>query len=296
MGQFYVFPGVGTALAYTPGYIIVGEYFEKRKALAMSLATFASGIGAMFPPVMLYLFDRYEFSGALLIIGGISFHCCIGGILYRPLGDNFIHRKSLYVELKPIEPGISNGSLNRKGDTSEKSLSKIIEASLESLQSIHSNKEDTQQLTENEDETKKNETEVNSRRRTTVTFSEDIPDDTTDDENDVFYEKNGKDERTLPRLIRERKESIFYKPNQKQKIFDWGLLKKTRFLALCYGIFCNAFNLGLTSAFVPVLAMERGISTQKAVSLLSISGIGSTFGTLAFGYISDLKTIKPWRV
>ena len=69
-----------------------------------------------------------------------------------------------------------------------------------------------------------------------------------------------------------------------------------RFLALCYGIFCNAFNLGLTLAFVPVLAMERGISTQKAMSLLSISGIGSTFGTLAFGYISDLKAIKPWRV
>ena len=102
--------------------------------------------------------------------------------------------------------------------------------------------------------------------------------------------------KSQPKRLRNRKESIFHKPNPKQKIFDFGLLKKSRFLSLCYGIFCNAFNLGLASAFIPVLAIERGISTEKAISLLSISGIGSTFGTLLFGYVSDLKKVKPWRV
>ena len=157
---FFLFLGVGTALAYTPGYIIVGEYFEKRKALAMSLATFASGVGAMFPPAMLYLFELYGYSGALLIIGGISLHCCIGGMFFRPLRDKFIGKKTLHVEMKEIKSSISNGSsvsngsLNRIEDK-EKRVSRILQASLESLHSFHPRKEDALSLTKEEEETEK---------------------------------------------------------------------------------------------------------------------------------------------
>ena len=291
---------MGTALAYTPGYIIVGEYFEKRKALAMSLATFASGLGAMFPPVMLYLFEQYGYSGALLIIAAISLHCCVGGILYRPLSDNFKGNRTMHVEMRPMKTSISNGSLTGPDHKREKkTLPTLLKESMESLHSLHSYKEDTVPITEEEKFNGKETVDEERKKNTVVTFKEDdLWDIDNDDKNDFdknSYEKNHLDEPS-PKYLRHRKESIFHKPNPKQKIFDFSLLKKSRFLSLCYGIFCNAFNLGLVSAFVPVLAIERGISTTKAISLLSISGLGSTFGTLVFGYASDLKTVKPWRV
>ena len=158
--------GMGTALSYTPGYIIVGEYFEKRKALAMSLATFASGLGAMFPPVMLYLFEQYGYSGALLIIAAISLHCCVGGILYRPLSDNFKGKRITHVEMKPIKPSISNGSLSGTDQKREKkTLPKLLKESMESLHSLQSYKEDTLPVAEEENKLNGKETDEERRKK-----------------------------------------------------------------------------------------------------------------------------------
>lgn len=74
------------SLAQTAGLIIVAEYFEKRKALAMSLATFGSGLGALaFPPLMWLFFEDYGYQGAFLIIGALCLHNCVSAALFRPL-------------------------------------------------------------------------------------------------------------------------------------------------------------------------------------------------------------------
>ena len=75
------------SLIYTPGYIIVVDYFEKKRALAMSLGTVATGFGAFFPPVMLYLFETYGFTGAFVIMAAISLHSLLAGMLYRPISS-----------------------------------------------------------------------------------------------------------------------------------------------------------------------------------------------------------------
>ena len=66
------------------------NYFEKKRALAMSLGTVATGVGAFFPPVMLYLFETYGFTGAFIIISAISLHSLIAGMLYRPISSNSV--------------------------------------------------------------------------------------------------------------------------------------------------------------------------------------------------------------
>ena len=206
---------MGTALVYTPGYIIVGEYFEKRKALAMSLATFASGLGAMFPPVMLYLFERYGYSGALLIIAAISLHCCAGGILYRPLSDNFKDKKIIHVEMKPIKTSISNGSLTSPDHIGEKkTLPTLLKKSMESLHFLHSYKEGTVPITEEENKLNGKENVDDERKKNTiVTFKEDDLED-IDSDNENVFEKNsyGKDhfDKQSPKYLRDRKESIFH--------------------------------------------------------------------------------------
>ena len=51
----------------------------------MSLGTVATGVGAFFPPVMLYLFEVYGCSGAFLIIAAIALHSSFASSLYRPM-------------------------------------------------------------------------------------------------------------------------------------------------------------------------------------------------------------------
>ena len=54
----------------------------------MSLGTVATGVGAFFPPVMLFLFETYGFTGAFVIIAAISLHSLLAGMLYRPISSN----------------------------------------------------------------------------------------------------------------------------------------------------------------------------------------------------------------
>ncbi len=239
----------------------------------MSLATFATGIGAMFPPLMLYLFEKYGFEGAMLIIGGVTLHCCIGALLFRPLKDNFLKRKSL----EPVKESLS-----------KRAMPKILQASMESLHSPKSfrEREDAVSLTATEDKNLDSDMakiEAIKHPKKTITFKDDVSEENTGDGNKY-------------RPMKERKESIFHKPNPKQKICDLSLLKDYRFMSLSYVIFCNSLNLGLVSAFVPVLAIDRGISVPKAVSLLTLSGIASTVGVLILGPLNDTKWVKPQRI
>ena len=92
---FVFIAGVGLSLIYTPGYIIVVNYFEKKRALAMSLGTVATGVGAFFPPVMLYLFETCGFTGAFVIIAAISLHSLLAGMLYRPISSNYVSKEKI---------------------------------------------------------------------------------------------------------------------------------------------------------------------------------------------------------
>ena len=89
--------GLGHCFIYTPSNIIIGAYFEKRRALATALV----GVGAclsgfVLPPIMRWLFAEFRVSGGLLIIGSISMNACAGAMAMRPLKSSsqaFFKRK-----------------------------------------------------------------------------------------------------------------------------------------------------------------------------------------------------------
>ena len=81
--------GFGASLVSSPSLVVVGEYFEKRRGLAIGIATAGSGAGGFFGPLlMVYLFGRYGFSDTLFVVGAIMFNSCVSGALYRPLEQN----------------------------------------------------------------------------------------------------------------------------------------------------------------------------------------------------------------
>jgi len=80
-----VVAGVGSALAYSPSIVTVGQYFERRRTLANGLSVAGSGVGNFaIPPLIRLCVDRFGLSGALLILSAIMLHVCLAGALLRP--------------------------------------------------------------------------------------------------------------------------------------------------------------------------------------------------------------------
>lgn len=78
--------GMGFGLMYLPAIVMVGFYFEKRRALATGIAVCGSGIGAfIFAPLCNSLLYHYNWKGATWIIAGITLNGVVMGALFRPL-------------------------------------------------------------------------------------------------------------------------------------------------------------------------------------------------------------------
>jgi len=77
--------GVGSAFAYSPSIVTVGQYFEKRRTLANGLSVAGSGVGNFaIPPLIRLCVDEFGLAGALLILAAIMLHVCLAGALLRP--------------------------------------------------------------------------------------------------------------------------------------------------------------------------------------------------------------------
>ncbi|XP_069107004.1 monocarboxylate transporter 12-like [Argopecten irradians] len=80
-----VVSGVGLGLVYTPSVVIVGHYFNKRRALATGIAVCGSGIGGfVFAPLSVILIETYNWKGALWILSAIVLNGVIFAAFYRP--------------------------------------------------------------------------------------------------------------------------------------------------------------------------------------------------------------------
>ncbi|XP_029789514.1 monocarboxylate transporter 14 [Suricata suricatta] len=83
---FGVTAGFGSGMAYLPAVVMVGRYFQKRRALAQGLSTTGTGFGTFFMTVLLkYLCREYGWRNAMFIQGAVSLNLCVCGALMRPL-------------------------------------------------------------------------------------------------------------------------------------------------------------------------------------------------------------------
>ncbi|XP_008591812.1 PREDICTED: monocarboxylate transporter 14 [Galeopterus variegatus] len=73
-------------MAYLPAVVMVGRYFQKRRALAQGLSTTGTGFGTFLMTVLLkYLCAEYGWRNAMIIQGAVSLNLCVCGALMRPL-------------------------------------------------------------------------------------------------------------------------------------------------------------------------------------------------------------------
>ncbi|XP_061177881.1 monocarboxylate transporter 13-like [Saccostrea echinata] len=90
--------GFGFAAVLGPSLIITGQYFDTRRGIANGLYTGAASFGALvFAPAFRYFIDAFVLKGALLILAGLAFHIVPAGMLLRPpeLYEKWSHQKKL---------------------------------------------------------------------------------------------------------------------------------------------------------------------------------------------------------
>ncbi|XP_062439141.1 monocarboxylate transporter 14 [Rhea pennata] len=144
---FGVTAGVGSGMVYLPAVVMVGQYFQKRRALAQGLSTTGTGFGAFLMTALLkYLCVEFGWRNAMFIQGAISLNLCVCGALMRPLSskevvnekyvvrnnDDVHHAKALSHSTETIK---SNGVLNEEQEKREEAANEEV---LDSVQHIES--------------------------------------------------------------------------------------------------------------------------------------------------------------
>lgn len=83
---YYFVLGIGFGAMYLPSIVMVGFYFDQKRALATGIAVCGSGIGTfVFAPLGSLLLESYGWKGANIILAGIILNGIVCGAVFRPL-------------------------------------------------------------------------------------------------------------------------------------------------------------------------------------------------------------------
>ncbi|XP_071165591.1 monocarboxylate transporter 13-like isoform X1 [Mytilus edulis] len=77
--------GLGNALTYVTGVVAIDAYFDKKKTIAVSLATTGISLSRIiFPSTMEFLLSKYGFSDAMMIFSAILLNLVVCGVVVFP--------------------------------------------------------------------------------------------------------------------------------------------------------------------------------------------------------------------
>ncbi|XP_033731276.1 monocarboxylate transporter 13-like [Pecten maximus] len=78
--------GIGIGIIYLPSIVIIGVYFDKRRALATGIAVSGGGVGAfVFAPITEHLLETYGWRGTMWIMSAIILNGVVISATFRPI-------------------------------------------------------------------------------------------------------------------------------------------------------------------------------------------------------------------
>ncbi|XP_046560596.1 monocarboxylate transporter 12-like [Haliotis rubra] len=248
--------GIGAAMLYGPGLVMVGKYFTRRRALATAICSCGVSTGGMLlPPLVQYLIQEYGLRGAFLVMTGMMLQILTFVSLYRPLTYTCTEAKKKDQDLCSIKSG---GSCERNSPVS--TVAEVpdeeTKCGIRDYLGIDDNLEGA------------------GSRKTSVPeeFEQDmfLPSDT----------EHGMDTAAHTAV------SSCY------KALNLSFFKKPLYL-LIFGFTAFGFlGVGLLQTFVPPLAKEKGLSEMQAAMLLTIFNGLELVSRLLSGVVSELPFIK----
>lgn len=249
-------------MLFISSYVVVFQYFEKRRSLAIGLAVLGSGSGGLvFNPFSKWLLERYGWRGTLLIESAILLNGVACGAVMRPMivKDNF---QRIDVNKQETQNLLSHGLLNERKDTRVLTLDKndedgILLTGEGILDTLHLPDSKMESVTADENLSK-------SQIQKTNGLSAD-----TEKALNTSNIKTG--------LL---------------KIFRFDLLLNKRFLMMAL-VGC-LINISYMVPFIYVydMALEMGQSSDRAVWLMTSMSIANVVSRIPVGLIADIPRIN----
>jgi MFS family permease len=270
--------GVGSALAYSPSIVTVGQYFERRRALANGLSVAGSGLGNFaVPPLIRVAVDYYGFSGSLLILSGLMLHVCLAGALLRPPGSTLNlprHRQHLSsCGAGQKDSGrIVEGLDGSDGGGSGPGGKDTVELAVTDSESVRCRDPPTPAaVAVNDDVCDSLERAVTDPERTNVASAP-----------------------TPQQQQQQPSTSLSSCPSHLgccRRLFDWTLLTNPVFLV--YAVAAMLIFTGYPPLYImlPDHARTVGINKPDAAFLVSILGLSDVVGRIGFGFVADLDIV-----
>ncbi|KAF1747869.1 hypothetical protein GCK72_024335 [Caenorhabditis remanei] len=105
-----VLGGIGFGMIYLPAIVVVGFYFESKRAMATGISVAGSGVGTFVMPIICqYAIANFGWEKTLWILAAFNFICVIFGFLYRPLPMIDINEQREQ-EMEPLRQALSKVS------------------------------------------------------------------------------------------------------------------------------------------------------------------------------------------
>ncbi|RCN30067.1 hypothetical protein ANCCAN_24167 [Ancylostoma caninum] len=131
-----VLGGVGFGMIYLPAIVVVGYYFESKRAIATGIAVAGSGVGTMVMPFLTeFCISTIGWKYTVWILAAMVFLCALFGLLYRPLPVPSLEQKDH--ELVPLRAALrkmsetddeenrANSQMSNENDSPTKRVSRV---------------------------------------------------------------------------------------------------------------------------------------------------------------------------
>ncbi|XP_067937688.1 monocarboxylate transporter 12-like [Watersipora subatra] len=265
--------GCSFGVIYLQSAVIVGQYFEKKRAMATGMATSGAGIGVLgIVPLTKLLLDEYSWKGAQLFIAGLLLQCCITCSLMTPLPRRSVEAK----EDTSIET-----------NSSQEQLSGSIDGSRLIYDSKRSFDKNSNFVSEQELVTPVGMSNIfiSGSACSVLQGNSCLPSNFSSQSNTAtYFQKDEKERQTncLPKPVADVIEDLM----------DWSVLKCPGILML--GV-ANVFV--IFGHFVPIIfivpkAIEMGISLADGAFILSLMGILNTAGRLLLSLLANIPGVS----
>ncbi|KAG7228497.1 hypothetical protein INR49_007670 [Caranx melampygus] len=307
-----ILTGLGFALSYTPSIAMVGQYFNERKALAYGIALSGSGIGTfVLAPAVQMLIEHYSIWENNM---KTQEEGCVTTALdseQAPADCSQVEPKQLEINnLKDIQGLlIANGALkniglenDRLGQGNIALLSKPADRKFAEC-ILFSNKLTEKMLGEGKcsDSKLSNGSMIENMKlvESMNLNNKSVDMDTEREDTEAKLADTCHPDKSPPSPP---PESLRAKTSTRGRCFtpksreEFGFLLTPDFLILSASFLFLAYGCSAPVVYLVPYALSVGVKHKQAAFLMSIFGISGIVGNITFGWITDRKCLKKYRL
>lgn len=274
-----------------PAIVIVGFYFDKKRAFATGIAVCGSGIGGfvLAPTVRLFI-SKYGWRKAILFLAFLNLLCAVFAIFFKPLKEQLVEETCDELsEAKDLNNNANNAKLtkeqtytvinsNKTNDNNQIETRQDVRRKRTSSMASHANPPLSDTLRPRSVSKKMSTSTISFAAAAFIKSDEQLNKGKLQNVDDMNKEQEATDIK------------------KQEKIFDLSLLKSPTFLLFSCAGFLTLFGFFIPFMYLVDRATQLGISPDNGAMLLSVIGITNTIGRVICGWISDMPNVSPFLI